>query len=156
MVNRESALAAHYHTGHFGLAERTGVTLTEVRDLGLLQIAAWPNTVASVAKTACSMAGCAATPAPGKASDGSAGSLLRIEPLKCWLVSATGEPLNNTEIDADKGATLDLSHSRTHVRVSGEDAALLLNRHLPLDLRPASFPTGSVASTAFHLSLIHI
>lgn len=150
MVNRESALAAHYHTGHSGLAERTGVTLTEVRDLGLLQIAAWPNTLSTVAKTACSMAGCTTAPAPGKAIDGSAGSLLRVEPLKCWLVSASGEPLNNTEIDAEQGSTLDLSHSRTHVRITGEDATKLLNRHLPLDLRAASFPVGSVASTAFH------
>jgi len=26
----------------------------------------------------------------------------------------------------------------------------LLNRNLPLDLRPSSFPVGSVASTVFH------
>ena len=51
---------------------------------------------------------------------------------------------------ADKAVTLDLSHSRTRVCVSGDDAATFLNRHLPLDLREASFPVGSVASSATH------
>ena len=36
------------------------------------------------------------------------------------------------------------------VTVIEQDYYYKANRHLPLDLRPASFPVGSVASTAFH------
>jgi len=144
-VERVSALAGHYNTGHFGASDSNGVKLTEVRDMTLFQLAAWPQTLAEVAGKAAASAGATAAPGPGQAIDGSNGSLLRIEPLKWWLFGATAEA-----IDAQSGTTLDISHSRTHIRITGDAAATLLNRHLPLDLREASFPVNSVASTAFH------
>ncbi len=145
MVNRSSALAGHYQTGHFGIATQTGVTLTEVPDLGLHQIACWPETLAAVGQQAAVMAGCAAAPKPGQAVTGSQGSLLRIEPLKWWLFGAEA-----TAIAAEQGNTLNISHARTHLRITGTQATTLLNRHLPLDLRAAAFPVGTVASTAYH------
>ncbi len=72
-------------------------------------------------------------------------ALLRIEPLKWWILGAPAPP-----IDPQHGATLDLSHARTHLRISGPQATDLLNRPLPLDLRPAAFPVGAVASGALH------
>ena len=54
------------------------------------------------------------------------------------------------DIDAEVGTSLDLSHARTVVRVSGIEATAFLNRHLPLDLRESSFPVGAVAITAIH------
>ena len=51
---------------------------------------------------------------------------------------------------ASEAVTVDLSHSRTRVRLQGDDVTAVLNSFLPLDLRPASFPVGAVASTAFH------
>lgn len=145
MANRESALAAHYQAGHFG-ADHTGVTLSEISDLQLKQIAAWPDTLMAVGAKAAAVAGCDAAPKPGKSAVGSKASLLRIEPLKWWLLGDAELP----ELNAEEGAVLDLSHSRTCIRIEGECAAELLNRHLPLDLREASFTDGSVASTAFH------
>jgi len=73
------------------------------------------------------------------------GALLRVEPLKWWLLGADAPALA-----PEHGASLDLSHSRTHLRISGAQAAALLNRHLPLDLREASFKEGAVASSALH------
>lgn len=145
MANRESALAAHYQAGHFG-ADYTGVTLSEISDLQLRQIAAWPDTLMAVGAKAAEVTGCDAAPKPGKSAVGSKASLLRIEPLKWWLLGDAELP----ELSAEEGAVLDLSHSRTCIRIKGEYAAELLNRHLPLDLREASFTDGSVASTAFH------
>lgn len=145
MVDRLSALAGHYKTGHFGIAGQTGVTMTEVTNLCMAQIACWPDTLAAVGRQAAEMAGCDAAPKPGHATDGSNGSLLRIEPLKWWLFGAEA-----AELDAEQGNTLDISHSRTHLRITGDEATTLLNRHLPIDLREDSFPVGSVASTAYH------
>jgi len=144
-VERVSALVGHYHTGHFGPADSSGVTLTEVPDMTLMQLAAWPQSLASVANLAATAAGAHTAPGPGQAIDGSNGALLRIEPLKWWLFGATVDA-----IDAETGTTLDISHSRTHIRISGDNATTLLNRHLPLDLRESSFPENRVASTAFH------
>lgn len=145
MVDRVSALAGHYPTGHIGVSGQTGVTLTEIPNLQLHQVAAWPETLQSVGQMAAEMAGSARAPGPGKAVAGSNGSLLRVEPLKWWLFG--GQPSN---IAPDQGSDLDISHSRTHVRITGNEATTLLNRHLPLDLRENSFPENSVASTAFH------
>ncbi len=145
MVDRVSALDGHYPTGRSGVAGKTGITLTEVRNLQLHQVAAWPDTLNTVGQMAADMAGCTNAPRPGMSQTGSKGSLLRVEPLKWWLLG--GEP---GEIAAEQGSGLDISHSRTHVRVSGSEATTLLNRHLPLDLRSDAFPEGSVASTAFH------
>ncbi len=132
MVERASALDGHHKIGRFGADGDPGVTLCEVRDLTLWQVAAWPDTLGVVSEKA---AAAAATN----------GMLLHIEPLKWWLVGAQAP-----ELQADQGAVLDLSHSRTHVKIFGPEATTLLNRHLPLDFRDASFPAGSVASTAFH------
>lgn len=132
-VKRVSALAGHYKPGCFAVDGEYNVTLTEVQDLCLHQMVAWPEKLTEVGKLATAHA------------DDNGASVLRIEPLKWWLVGCAA-----AELDVEQGTTLDLSHSRTQVRVSGERAVDLLNRHLPLDLREQAFPVGSVASTAFH------
>lgn len=148
MVDRISALAGHYKTGKFGLlgeGDKPGVILEEVKDLVLHQIAAWPDTLDAVAKQAARAAGCETAPGPCKAEVSKLAALLRIEPLKWWLLGAEAP-----EVDAGQGARLDLSHSRTRIRIGGADAAEFLNRQLSLDLRENSFPVGSVASTVIH------
>ena len=157
MVDRISALHGHYTPGRFGSSGEagasgesgpsgeSGVTLTEVRDLTLHQIAAWPDTLPKVGKLAAKAVGAKSAPGPGAAVSGTNGALLRIEPLKWWMLGGQAP-----EIKPKHGATLDLSHSRIHLRVSGEQATALLNRHLPLDLRESSFAVGSVASSALH------
>ncbi len=144
MAERISALAGNYNPGRFGSVGDIGVTLSEVPNLTLSQVAAWPDTLASVGAKAAAAVGAKNAPGPGQAMVGGDGAVLRIEPLKFWIVGAAAPGL-----DPDDGVALDLSHSRTHLRISGPQAATLLNRHLPLDLRDISFPVGSVASSAF-------
>jgi heterotetrameric sarcosine oxidase gamma subunit len=119
--------------------------LSEVRQLVLYQLAAWPDTAEAVGARAAGMAGADAAPGPCAVAVGSKGALLRIEPLKWWLYGAQAQ-----EIDPESGAVLDLSHSRAQVRVAGPQARECLNRLVPLDLRPQSFPVGTVAATAMH------
>ncbi len=142
MVERVSALSGHYPKGDI---EGGAVCFHENPNLSLIQLAAWPETLSAVGAKAAALIGAGEAPGPGKAVATSKGSLLRIEPLKWWLVGAS-----SVALPSDEGAVLDLSHSRTHLIISGPQAALLLNRHLPLDLREAEFPVGTVASSAFH------
>ena len=142
---RASALDGHYSKGHFGVEGTPGVVFTEIRDLELHQVAAWPDSLAAVGAKAAEAVGAKAAPGPGKAVGGRDAALLRIEPLKFWIFGAPAP-----ELAPEEGATLDLSHSRSHLRVAGGQAAALLNRNLPLDLRAASFPAGSVAASALH------
>ena len=145
MANRISALHGHKQTGRYGRSGDTGIFLTEVSNLMLYQIAAWPETIEQVGQQAAKLVGVPHAPAPGKAVSGTTASLLRVEPLKWWLEGAAATPM-----DAESGSVLDLSHSRTRVQITGDEATSLLNRHLPLDLREENFPLGSVASTAYH------
>ena len=145
MADRVSSLAGHYPRGRHGLDGQAGVILCDVPDLLLQQVSAWPETLAQVGAEVAQTVGLATAPGPGQASAGSAGTLLRVEPLKWWLYGTT-----LADISPDVGCLLDLSHARTHVRVCGPDAATCLNRHLPVDLRDGACPVGSVVSTALH------
>ena len=145
MVDRVSALAGHYQPGHHGGPQRTGVVLEEVPGLVLHQVAAWQDSIAAVGARLAKSIGADEAAGPGTSTTGNKGSMLRIEPLKWWLVGIEAPGLK-----PEQGVILDLSHSRTRVRVGGEDAAEFLNRHFPLDLREASFPVGAVASSATH------
>jgi len=152
------------------------VILGEIGDLALHQIAAWPDRIATVGKIAARAAGVVAAPGPGRAVEAAESAainsapataakmatsaesakstqpespppaLLRIEPLKWWLIGAPLAP----DIGPQQGAVLDLSHARTRLRIAGPRAAEFLNRHLPLDLRAAAFPEGAVASSQLH------
>jgi len=148
MVERVSALSGHYPKGGGG-ADDSGVCFRENPNLSLIQLAAWPETLSTVGAKAAALIGAGEAPGPGKVVATSKGSLLRIEPLKWWLVGGSTVALPLL-LSSDEGAVLDISHSRTHLIISGPQAALLLNRHLPLDLREAEFPVGTVASSAFH------
>jgi len=145
MVDRVSALAGHNQPGHQGDSGKTGVVLRESPDLLLHQVAVWPESIDAVGKTLAQLIGAKTVAGPCSSVSGDNGAMLRIEPMKWWLVG-----IAVPEFDAEQAVTLDLSHSRTRLCVSGDDAAEFLNRHFPLDLREASFPVGSVASSATH------
>ncbi len=145
MVDRVTALSGHKQPGFQGDPERTGLVLREVPDLVLHQVAVWPESIDEVGSGLAKLIGAEAAAGPCSATTGANGAMLRIDPMKWWLVG-----IEAPDFDADKAVTLDLSHSRTRLCVSGDDAAEFLNRHFPLDLREASFPVGSVASSATH------
>ena len=145
MIRRISALEGYYHKGVFGKKDNLGVMITEVRNLTLYQVAAWPDTLNDVGKKIAEFLSLPEYPEANKGLSVNEVSMLRLEPLKWWVI---GREI--LEIAAEEGSILDLSHSRTHIRISGKHATTLLNRHLPVDLRDVAFPVNSVASTAFH------
>ena len=145
MAERASALSGYYQRGNFGKGGEAGVILSEVSGLVLHQLSAWPDTLGQVGFMGAQACVVDKAPGPGRATVGSHGALLRIEPLKWWCY---GSQL--PELAAEDGTTLDLSHSRTHLRVQGQAAQACLNRLVPVDLRPNGCPLDSVMSTAFH------
>ena len=145
MVERLSALRDNYKIGIFGKKEKAGIVMSEIKDLILYQVAAWPKTLDKVGTEIAQSLGLNKYPGPNRAIEGNQLSLLRIEPLKWWIVGSGVPTLSSNE-----GTTLDLSHSYTHLEISGPSDTLFLNRHLPLDLRDKYFPVNSVASSAIH------
>ncbi len=68
-----------------------------------------------------------------------------VAPGEWWLVDI-GATLTETTIRADlparPRAIVDLSHSRTIMRIGGSQAVDLVAKGCPLDLDPTAFPTG--------------
>ncbi len=147
-IHRISALSDHCLPGKSGEISAdgsAGVILEDIEGLILCQVAGWADTMDLVGKQIAKQVKASSVPGPGQAVIGEKGALLRVEPMKWWL---TGVPV--PEIAPENGTTLDLSHSRTRIRIRGPQASEFLNRFLPLDLREKSFPQGSVASSAIH------
>ena len=84
-------------------------------------------------------------PGPGYAVSTERGTALRVEALKWWLLDCS-----ELSVDPQVGTSLDLSHSRTRVLITGPEAGLCLSRLLPIDLREKNFSIGHVASSGIH------
>ena len=155
MVERVSALAAVYQPGIVGeILEDVGprVRLRETRDLCIMQIAAWPETLEHVREALSAALAGAAAPGFGKwVPWGADGRLVRVEPLKWWLMGSEEVASDPALPDLLPGAAveLDLSHSRTGIRITGPSAAELVMRFMSVDLRAGSFPNGAVATGLF-------
>jgi len=149
MAKSVSALHGHMKKGRYGAAGKAGVIIKEVAVTSLIQISSWPDSVPDNEKVAAKSAGLRAAPGPGKVKRGKKSDLLRIEPLKWWVISDHGE-ITLPSVAAEKGMVLDLSSSKTWLKISGSQAAHLLNHFLPLDFRKDVFSENDVASTGFH------
>lgn len=145
--NRESALDNKNITSRWPVLDPEVLRFIVMDDLSFQQIATWPDSMKSVGNALAKLIGVDSAPMPRQIVFGEHACLLLVEPLKYWLI---GDDCASFAFDANQAATLDLSHSRTHVRLSGTQASSLLNRHLSLDLRESSFPVGTAASTELH------
>lgn len=150
MADVVSPLDDHLVAGRFGAPGQAGVSLSEVRAFSLFQLAAWPETLSKVGAVGAKTLGVANAPGPGSMVRGDTGTLLRVEPLKWWIAAEGGTGVTPPPIPPEEGSFLDLSHSRTWLKVGGDKADRLLNHFLPIDLRESVFPADAVATTAFH------
>jgi heterotetrameric sarcosine oxidase gamma subunit len=150
MVERASSLEGHDTPRRFGPIgpDGPGIRLGERRLASAWLIAAWPDRLARAGAAAAKAAGVRKAPGPGASATGAGGTLLRTEPLKWLLISETEIP--RPALKETDGTVVELSHARTVIRVAGPRAVELMARMVPLDLRPAAFPEGAVASTGLH------
>jgi len=145
MANRSSALESNYPTGIKAANNESRLQLSEIKNLQLTQVAAWPDSINKVGSDIANHLNFSEYAPPNKAIVNNSAAMMRIEPLKWWLVGPDIPMLSSNE-----GTSLDLSHSFTHLEISGPCASLFLNRHLPLVLREKHFLVNSVASSAIH------
>ena len=141
MLKRHSALDSNYLPGSYSSERKIGLRFKEFRNLKLIQIASWPNTLSKTENFLKKEFNINNLPSFNKGSITEKYSLWRMEPLKWWLLQ---EEINYPN---ELGTTLDLSHAFTGIIIGGDQATLLLNRHLPIDLRENMFPVASSASS---------
>jgi methylglutamate dehydrogenase subunit D len=128
---------------------RAGIRLSALPRGSIWQVACWPETFDEMEGQLAAAFRCEA-PAPGRvARTGDERLLIRIEPLKWWIIGADGAdcPL---EPSPEQGASLDLSHDQAGIAVEGAAAAELLKRLVSIDLRERAFPDLSYATTLAH------
>lgn len=149
MAEWSSALGRHRRPGRYGAPGEVGVALGEIQPIAVLQFAAWPDKLVCMGRVASKAAGVSKAPSPGRVCHAGPASLLRVEPLKWWLVShdPVARPPN---MSSDLGAVLDLSHARTLIAVKGPRAETLLAHVMPIDFRTKAFDSTAVVSSAIH------
>ena len=143
-LRRLSALENLYKPGNYGNETGSNIIFEELSELILYQVAFWPETFQKVGKKLATLLDNDQIPQAGQSIIKGNSGLLYVEPLKFWSIGLI------PEFKEEDAVILDLSHSRTRIRVSGESATELINRFLPLDFREHVFPIGQVASTSFH------
>ena len=111
----------------------------------MTQISTWTESFNEVQKEILNKYNLKNIPLSNQISSNDKCYLLRIEPLKWWLIQKEYQ-----QFEIDKTAILDLSHSRTHIKVSGDKTTEFLKRFFPIDLNKDRFKVNSLASTSFH------
>ena len=127
------------------------VVLGEVRPAAILQVAAWPETLAAVTRGLGEALG-ADAPRIGYSSTGPNGTMAAIGPGR-YLIFGRSYDLHHrlqTAINSDVGAVTDLTHGRTVLMLRGEPATAILAKGLAIDLHPSAFPAGRIAQSMIH------
>ena len=145
MVNRASALFTNYKIGSTKVNDKVSLSFKEIRDLDIKQVAAWPSTIEIIDSQLANIIDSSNAPRFNQSLSNNDKHILRIEPLKWWLIGG-----DNIEITSEEGSVVDLSHAFAMIEIQGDSVRDFLNRHLPLDLRDHSFPINYVASSSIH------
>ena len=85
-LKRVSALASNYAQGQVVADKNIGVIFQEVPNLNLWQIAAWPDSLPEISRITADTIGVEAAPGPGKSEVLENRAMLRVEPLKFWII----------------------------------------------------------------------
>ena len=144
---RRSALARLAQSANRSAA----LTLAEVRRGAIIQVTAWPDTLAAIKRVLAEVLGQDA-PALGHGVVGPAGTILSLGPGR-YLVTSTSSELRDRiarAISPADGGVSDLSHGRTILELRGAPASTVLAKGLAIDLHPSVFPPGRLAQSVIH------
>ena len=133
MLKRDSALDSNYFPGNYPFRSEISINFKEYKNLNLQQLACWPNTLRETENFFKKELNIDNSPDFNKGIIKKEYSLWRMEPLKWWMLEKI------IDFPYKLGTNLDMSHSFTCINIYGDDAKLLLNRHLPIDLRDDIF-----------------
>lgn len=155
MADTISALDKMLQPGRFGCLQngKPTVTLQEIKDMSLTQMAAFPHQKAAFHSYLNDTLHCG-LPQAGKVEGGTysvrkAGKstcfLARLDPAKIMLISKS-KPVDLPS----EFYPLDLTEARTVLKIQGDNATALLARLCALNFSDAAFPEGSIAMTGMH------
>lgn len=119
--------------------------------LNLVQLGVWPNQLKHTKQTIQALLSID-LPNPRSASGTPPLRALWIGPRRFWITSqdAALHQKLTAELTTQAAVTLDLSHSRTRIRLAGKPVRTVLAKALPVDLHPQAFPVNRVISSIMH------
>ncbi len=160
--SRRSPLTGVLEPGIFGAAGEPGVTITERRDLTIVEVAVFepPNAVAT--KAFVDAVGVTLPIEPNASTTAGEVTLLATAPGQWIVVGLDGpdtiDPRGLQRRLPPAFVLTDLSHSRCVLRLEGTAARDILAKGLPIDLHERAFPPGTCAqSHVFEIGvLVHL
>ena len=154
MFERQSALSATLiRNGRDGAMDRCLVQMCEVRGWQLIQVAAFPATIAELCAAVRTVVDGSLPECTGAAVTAGPWKLLKTSAEQFWILGPETRDLLaplRTTVPAQIGTITPLSHSRVCVSIEGPAARDLLAQGIALDLHPSEFPVGRFALTAMH------
>lgn len=155
MPELRSALANHLKPGRFGAAGEP-VALSE-QPLGtLMQLSGWRGSFEDAAWPLLARIGLDGIGTFDRAQASSRALAFRIAPdrILVRLTSAADWSAIESSVDQAQTPTLDLSHSRTVLRVTGAAAPDLLARLMPIDFDAQAFAPGRFVQSGIHATAV--
>ncbi len=153
MAEIQSPLGKAYVPGdHGNAAGGVGVTIRERRNLSIIQVTAWSDTIPAVLTAIGSATGLVLQNKAGLGRVAGEKSVFGFAPGRYFIVGATPElELRLRSVIAPDLATIiDLTHGRTVIRVSGPRAEWVLSKLFAIDFSEHAFPIAYGRATLHH------
>jgi heterotetrameric sarcosine oxidase gamma subunit len=153
VFERQSALGATLVSGCDDTTGRCHLQMCEVKGWQLVQLAAFPATIAELGAAVLTVVGSSLPERTGAAIAAGPWKLLKTSAEQFWILGPETQDLLTplgTAVPAAIGTITPLSHSRVCVSIEGPAARSLLAQGIALDLHPSEFPVGGFALTAMH------
>jgi sarcosine oxidase subunit gamma len=162
MSDVTSALGADYEPGREvpGADGTIGVIFTEILGRQMLQVSAWPDSLAALSELLQERILCPLPEKPGTSTSGGGVTALWTQPGTALLVTDHVPMLERLagHIPAELGCVTELTAARSVIRIGGPFAPWVLAKIVAVDLAAESASVGSCYTTGAHdlALLIHV
>ena len=149
VIEARSQLATRIKPGLYGTAEAPQVTLSEVRRRRIVQAAGWSDTFETVARRLAEAAGGTVPHEFGIAAVADTVTTIWVGADRLWFTADDPKLMARfagTFTD-EEVVFLDISESRTIMRIRGARSRNVLAKGFAIDLHPDAFPVQAIAHT---------
>lgn len=157
MIERISALIGIMKPGRFGntAPDAKPVLVAEMYGRRLIQATAWAQTAPALGKALKKATGCTLPRSVGETAVTEGLTVMRVGPRRFWLAHERRFDLDLSGFTTAIAAVVELTDSRTILRIEGRHTRDVLAKGLPIDTHPSAFPSGAfVQSVIAHIPVL--
>lgn len=157
MIERISALIGIMKPGRFGNAapDARPVLVAEMYGRHLIQATTWAQTAPVMGKALKKVTGCSLPRSVGETSSTEGLTVMRVGPRRFWIAWERRFELDLSGFTPAIAAVVELTDSRTILRIEGRHTRDVLARGLPIDTHRQAFAAGTfVQSVIAHIPVL--